>query len=68
MDASKCTGCNRCAEVCGVKCLEIESGIAVLARPDVCGSEEHCVVECRDDAIHMAWIPMAGNQAIGVWH
>ena len=51
-----------------MKCLEIESGIAVLARPDVCGSEEHCVVECRDDAIHMAWIAMEGNQAIGVWH
>jgi len=67
VDVSKCTGCSRCVEVCGVKCLEIEGGVAVLPRPNICGSEEHCVTECRDDAIHMAWIPMQGNETIGVW-
>jgi MinD superfamily P-loop ATPase len=65
--ADKCTGCGRCVEVCGVKCLEIAEGIAVLPRPDACGSEEHCITECRDDAIHMAWVPMGGNEAVGVW-
>jgi NAD-dependent dihydropyrimidine dehydrogenase PreA subunit len=64
--ADKCTGCGRCVEVCGVKCLEIAEGIAVLPRPDACGSEEHCITECRDDAIHMAWVPMGGNEAVGV--
>jgi len=39
----------------------------VLPRPDACGSEEHCITACRDDAIHMAWIPMEGNEAVGVW-
>ena len=68
VEASKYTGCNRCVEVGGVKCLEIEGGIAVLPWPDACGSEEHCVVECRDHATHMAWILMGGNEAIGVWH
>jgi NAD-dependent dihydropyrimidine dehydrogenase PreA subunit len=63
----KCTGCSRCVEVCVVKCLEIAEGIAVLSRPDACGSEEHCITECRDHAIHMAWVPMEGNETIGIW-
>jgi len=67
IDASKCTGCSRCVEVCGVKCLEIAEGIAILPRPDACGSEEHCIAECRDDAIQMAWVPMQGNEVVGVW-
>lgn len=50
-----------------MRCLEIEGGIAVLPRPDACGSEEHCIIECRDDAIHMAWLPMNGNEDVGVW-
>jgi hypothetical protein len=53
--------------VCGVKCLEIAEGIAGLPRPDICGSEEHCITECRDDAIHMPWVPMEGNEAVGAW-
>jgi hypothetical protein len=28
---------------------EIAEGVAVLPRPDICGSEEHCISECRDD-------------------
>lgn len=67
VDASNCTGCSRCVEVCGVKDLEIEGGIAVLPWPDACGSEEHCITQCRDDAIHMAWVPMRGNETVGVW-
>jgi len=67
VDASKCTGCIRCVEVCGAKCLEITEGIAALPRPDAGGSEEHCITECRDDAIDMAWVLMEGNQTVGVW-
>lgn len=67
VDAGKCTGCRRGVEVCGVKCLKIIAGIAVLPRPDACGSKEHCITECGDDAIHMAWVVMEGNEAVGVW-
>jgi len=67
VDVCKCTGCSRCVEVCGAKCLEIEAGTAALPRPDACGSEEHCITECHDDAIYMAWVPMEGNEAVGVW-
>ena len=67
VDARKCTGCSRCVEVCSVRCLEIEAGIAALPRPESCGSEEHCITECRDDAIQMAFVPMEGNEAVGVW-
>jgi MinD superfamily P-loop ATPase len=67
VDASKCTGCGRCVEVCVVKCLEIAESIATLPRPGACGSEEHCITECRDDAIHMEWVPMERNEAVGVW-
>jgi len=63
----KCTGCGRCVEVCGTKCLEIVEGIATLPRPDDCGSEQHCITECRDDAIRMEWLPLTGNEAAGEW-
>ena len=62
VDVSKCTGCINCVAVCGVKCREIEGGIAVLPRRDACGSEEHCISECRGDAIHMAWVPTGGQR------
>lgn len=67
IDAGKCTGCGRCVDVCGVKSLEMVDGIAALRRPDVCGSEEHCTAACRDDAIYMAWLPIEGNETIGLW-
>ncbi|MFB3918133.1 MAG: 4Fe-4S binding protein [Terriglobales bacterium] len=63
----KCTGCGLCVEACGPKCLKITDSIAVLARPDTCGSEEHCIGVCNDDAIHMAWVPMPKNNSRGKW-
>jgi hypothetical protein len=42
-------------------------GIAALAFPDTCGSEEHCISVCRDDAIHMAWLPFSGGRSVGKW-
>jgi Na+-translocating ferredoxin:NAD+ oxidoreductase RNF subunit RnfB len=67
VDVSICTGCINCVAVCGVKCLEIEGGIAVLPRSDARGSEEHRIAERREDAIHMAWVPTEGNETMGVW-
>ncbi len=63
----RCTGCGLCVEACGPACLEIVESIAVLVRPDQCGSEEHCIAPCRDDAIRMDWVPMDGNLAVGRW-
>lgn len=67
IDSGKCTGCSRCVDVCGAKSLEMIDGIAVLRRPDTCGSEEHCIAACRDDAMYMAWLPIDGDATIGVW-
>ncbi|HYL64663.1 MAG TPA: ferredoxin family protein [Candidatus Methylomirabilis sp.] len=68
VDADKCTGCGSCVEACGVQCLDVTGGTAVLLRPAVCRSEELCIWSCRHDAIHMAWMGMAGDEAVGVWH
>lgn len=62
-----CSGCNLCFAACGQACLELEASVAVLARPNECGSEEHCIGVCPEDAIHMAWVPMEGDPAIGQW-
>jgi MinD superfamily P-loop ATPase len=67
VDASKCTGCALCANACGPGCLVMRQEVAVLAEPEVCGSEEHCIGLCTDDAIHMAWVPWSGNRARGLW-
>jgi len=63
----KCTGCGLCVDACGPKSLVMMDGIAVLAYPETCGSEEHCISVCRDDAIQMAWSPHSGNRAAGKW-
>ncbi len=65
--AKQCTGCGLCVDACGPKSLAIEDEIAVLVFPDTCGSEEHCISACRDDAIQMAWVPFSGDRGIGRW-
>ena len=62
---NRCTGCGLCVEACGPRSLAMADGVAVLAFPDTCGSEEHCISACRDDAIQMAWLPFSGNQIVG---
>lgn len=63
----QCTGCGLCVDACGPKCLEIADSIAALARPNECGSEEHCIGVCNDAAIQMAWVPMERNHSRGKW-
>lgn len=65
--ADRCTGCGLCVEACGPACLKMVDNMAVLVRPDQCGSEEHCIAPCRDDAIRMDWVPTEGNRAVGRW-
>ena len=64
----QCTGCGLCVEACGPKSLVMVEGVAVLAFPDTCGSEEHCIAVCKDDAIQMAWLPFSGNRNTGRWN
>ncbi len=65
--ASRCTGCGNCVEACGPKSLALVDDIAVLTLPDTCGSEEHCIPACLEDAIHMDWLPITGNKERGQW-
>lgn len=67
IDEEKCTGCGACVEACGPRSLEILDGVAVLARPDTCGSEEHCIAPCPESCIWMAWAPLEGNRMVGRW-
>ncbi len=43
-------------------------GLAVLAFPDTCGSEEHCISACPEDAIQMRWLPFSGKRDVGRWN
>jgi NAD-dependent dihydropyrimidine dehydrogenase PreA subunit len=63
----QCTGCGLCVEACGPRSLAMTDGLAVLAFPDTCVSEEHCISVCRDDAIRMAWLPFSGDETVGRW-
>ena len=63
----QCTGCGLCVDACGRKSLAMADGIAVLVFPETCGSEEHCISACRDDAIQMAWLPFSGDRSVGEW-
>ena len=65
--AERCTGCGLCVDACGPKSLVMAVGVAVLALPETCGSEEHCISACRDDAIQMAWLPFSGDRRVGKW-
>ncbi len=67
VDELRCTGCNLCVEACGPKCLEIQGSLAVLARPFACGSEEHCIAPCPENAIRMVWLRLEGDRSVGKW-
>jgi Na+-translocating ferredoxin:NAD+ oxidoreductase RNF subunit RnfB len=66
--ADRCTGCGLCVEACGPKSLAMVDGIAVLSFPDTCGSEEHCIAACREEAIQMAWLSFSGDRTVGRWN
>ena len=63
----QCIGCGLCVDACGPESLAMEDGIAVLAFPDTCGSEEHCISACPVDAIEMAWLRFSGDRSVGQW-
>ena len=67
VDEDFCTGCAACVEACGPKSLEIVDRVAVLVRPDTCGSEEHCIAPCPTAAIQMRWVQATGDKERGKW-
>jgi Na+-translocating ferredoxin:NAD+ oxidoreductase RNF subunit RnfB len=62
-----CTNGGLCVAACGPACLETQNRVTVLERPYDCGSEEHCISACPEDAIHMVWLPSEGDHSIGLW-
>lgn len=68
IDEGLCNGCQECVCACSLRCLEVVDCIAVLTKPDICGSEEHCVAPCPVEAVHMEWKEMAGDEGIGKWY
>ena len=67
IDGEQCIGCSRCVVACGPKSLEMIDSVAVLARLDTCGSEEHCIGPCPVEAISMAWVEAEGDRLRGKW-
>lgn len=67
VDEERCTGCGRCVEACGPNSLEILDQIAVLVRPDTCGSEDHCLAPCPEKALQMRWVETTGDKDRGKW-
>jgi Na+-translocating ferredoxin:NAD+ oxidoreductase RNF subunit RnfB len=69
INTTMCNGCRECVLACGPKCLEIKGQVAVLTKPDICGSEEHCIAPCPIGVIRMEWVEMEGdlNLQRGKW-
>ncbi len=67
VDEELCTGCAACVEACGPKSLALVDRLAVLAQPDTCGSEEHCIAPCPTAAIRMVWSEVRGDTSRGKW-
>jgi formate hydrogenlyase subunit 6/NADH:ubiquinone oxidoreductase subunit I len=53
LTASRCTGCERCVQMCPVDCLEMAGPLPWLPRPLDCISCTVCAVICPTDAIRM---------------
>jgi electron transport complex protein RnfB len=67
VNVSLCTGCNRCIEACELNTLTLRDEVAVVAWPDRCHSDSHCVAACPDSAMRMEWVALEGDQTRGKW-
>jgi len=50
IDASECTGCESCVDVCPVEAIAMKDSVAVIDQ-DTCTECETCVDECPAEAI-----------------
>lgn len=66
-DEKRCTGCRGCVDACGPKSLELVGKLAVLHRPDTCGSEAHCIQSCPEQATRMASVGNRGDTRRDLW-
>jgi len=46
----KCTGCEKCVEVCPIDAIEMRDGVAWID-PDVCDGDGICIPACPEAAI-----------------
>lgn len=67
IDETLCTGCGACVEACGPRSLALIENMAVLLHAHSCGSEEHCIAPCLEEAIHMEWVRLEGDGSRGIW-
>jgi len=53
VDASICTGCGICVDVCPHQALEVVDGIAKLTSPEKCDGSAQCAEACPVQAIEI---------------
>ncbi len=62
-----CTGCAKCATACEQECLGMVWDYPILQRPADCRSDGACVDACPEDCMKMGWVPITGDQEVGLW-
>ncbi|HJH29491.1 MAG TPA: 4Fe-4S dicluster domain-containing protein [Methanosarcinaceae archaeon] len=51
VDLDKCTGCGACVDSCQHRILEMQDGVCVPMKPEMCRFCMLCVAACKPKAI-----------------
>ena len=57
VDKEKCTGCEKCVEVCTVQVFEMKGGKSVPVNEKDCSGCESCLEVCEEEAITVKKLP-----------